>query len=326
MDVSREDLTTTLAELEASVQRPEFGLFGPESLSWRIDRESVLFLGGGRAALLQLAHPFVAHAVDQHSATRSDPLGRFQRTFDNVYKMVFGDLKHALGAARRVHAIHCTITGPIDEDVGCFARGSRYSANDRDGLMWVHATLIDSALLVYETVLGPLSARQREAYYEETKRFALLFGLTEGVVPKNHAAFREYMSDMLASPSITVGRPARELSGFLLRSPSRVAKAPFAWLGLMTAGLLPTRQRKEFGLPWGRTRQRTFDASLAAIRRGYPLLPEKVRFVPAYTHALGRLSGRSGPDFVAEFLEGSAKRLAVFSGLSPQRARGAERS
>ena len=123
MPVTRAELEALIAEVSASVSDPRAGVFGPGSVSWTINRESILFLGGGRAALLQLAHPWVAHGIDQHSATRSDPVGRFRRTFESVYAMLFGDLEHACRAARRVHAVHARVVGEITEDVAQHRRG-----------------------------------------------------------------------------------------------------------------------------------------------------------------------------------------------------------
>src|SRR3954451_2829453 len=67
------------------------GIFGPRSAIWRVDREAATFLGAGRALLLQLAHPWIAAAIAQHSRTLSDPIGRFHRTFGTVFNLVFGD-------------------------------------------------------------------------------------------------------------------------------------------------------------------------------------------------------------------------------------------
>src|SRR5688572_9798298 len=123
MTVERDDLHQLLDRLRRETEDPRAGVFGPNSMLWRVNRESIAFLGGGRAALLQLAHPYVAHAVDQHSHTKTDLLGRFVRTFDNVFSMVFGDLDSALGSARRVHTYHGTVTGKIEEDVGPYKKG-----------------------------------------------------------------------------------------------------------------------------------------------------------------------------------------------------------
>ena len=71
---------------------PADGVFGPGSTIWQVDREALVFLGAGRALLLQLAHPWVATAIAQHSKALSDPIGRFHRTFEIVFTLVFGSL------------------------------------------------------------------------------------------------------------------------------------------------------------------------------------------------------------------------------------------
>src|SRR3954471_16601706 len=131
MIVTRREIEAEIERACAGVRVPAHGLFGPESITWRVGRDAIVFLGAGRAALLQLAHPYVAHAVEQHSETRRDPVGRFNRTFLHVYGMIFGDLDSAIEAARRVRGIHERVSGPIDEDVGRFARGHRYHANEK---------------------------------------------------------------------------------------------------------------------------------------------------------------------------------------------------
>jgi len=303
MIVTRADLERHITRVREEIGDPRAGIYGPGSISWRIDREAALFLGGGKAALLQLAHPYVAHAVDQHSATRSDPLGRFQRTFDNVFAMVFGDWDTAVRCSRRVHAIHQRIHGEIAEDIGVFARGAPYDANDEGALLWVHATLLDSAVEAHELALGPLALRDKEHYYEESKRFARLFGISDAVLPATWSAFGDYYRDMLASDVIRVGGPAREIASFLFQSPKPAFRPLFRFLRALTAGLLPPRLRQEFGLPWGSGDRALFRASLATLRRAYPRLPRRLRYVPAYVRAQRRLRGIETPDRVGDFLE-----------------------
>jgi uncharacterized protein (DUF2236 family) len=132
------------------------GVFGPSSIMWHIDKEAAIFLGPGRTLLLQLAHPWIAAAIAQHSQTLADPIGRFHRTFNTMFTMVFGTTKQALGAARRLHRRHAGISGTLPEAIRAFAGGSRYGANDVAALRWVHATLIDTALVAYELVCQPL--------------------------------------------------------------------------------------------------------------------------------------------------------------------------
>src|SRR5512147_1325745 len=107
--ISREEHEASLTALVRDIADPRDGILGPRSVAWQLGGDLAIFLGGGRAALLQLAHPMVAFAVEQHSRTRADIVGRFQRTFRNVFAMVFGELDDALAAARRVHNVHTRI-------------------------------------------------------------------------------------------------------------------------------------------------------------------------------------------------------------------------
>src|SRR4029077_8778213 len=110
-----------LGVVRAAAAGPVAGIFGPHSLMWRIDREAILFLGARRAPLLQLAHPWVSAAIGEHSQTFADPIGRFHRTFNVMFTMVFGTLDRAWAPARRLHRRHAAITGVMPATAGPFA-------------------------------------------------------------------------------------------------------------------------------------------------------------------------------------------------------------
>jgi uncharacterized protein (DUF2236 family) len=301
MAVSREQLEMHLARVRERVRDPRHGLFGPSSVLWRINREQALFLAGGRAALLQEAHPFVAHGVDQHSLTRTDPTGRFVRTFRNVYAMVFGDLDSALTAARRVHAIHTRIRGAIGEPSGAHPAGSRYEANEEHALLWVHATLWESSLLVYELLVRPVSPPDKERYYQETKLFAYLFGISDAVLPPSYRDFVAYNRRMWHSDQLFVGTPAREMAGFLLAPKVPALESTMAWYRVVTAGLLPAPLREAYDLPFGARERVLYRASLRALRTALPFVPRQLRYIPAYLQARERI-GRPIEPTLAERL------------------------
>ena len=289
MIVTPKDLEQSLERLRRVVVDPEAGIHGPGSKSWEVNREGILFLGGGRAALLQLAHPFVAHGVDDHSSTRSDPQGRFVRTFENVWAMEFGNLDHAFDSARRVHAIHTRVRGTIDEDVGSFERGTPYCACDADALLWVYATLLDSAVQAFELTVRHLARAEKEQYYQESKLFAYLFGVPEELLPEDWDGFASYMDKMLASDVITVGRPAASIARFVLRSPHMVLTPLANWYKAVTAGLLPPRLRQQFGLRFGLVERTLFEGSMPALKQFLRALPAQLRYLPVYRRALERL-------------------------------------
>src|SRR6266566_5987919 len=144
--VSTERLERELTAVRGAAANPLSGVFGPRSVTWQVDREAAVFLGAGRALLLQLAHPWVAAAIAAQSQVFADPLGRFHRTFNVMFTMVFGTPDQALATARRLYHRHATIAGVLPEAIGPFAAGSSYYANDVPALRWVHATLVETAL------------------------------------------------------------------------------------------------------------------------------------------------------------------------------------
>jgi uncharacterized protein (DUF2236 family) len=286
--VSREELEASLAVLRADVADPRAGILGPDSIGWRIGADLALFLGGGRAALLQLAHPFVAHAIEQHSRTRADVVGRFQRTFRNVFAMVFGDLDDAFAAARRVHTIHTRVHGTLPIAVGPYAAGTPYHANHVDALRWVHATLVDTTIHVRELIDGrPLEVSIKDAYMIELHRFGALFGIPSSSLPASWAEHVRYVEEMIAS-QLAVAPCAREMAGFLI---GRGGAQPL--LGrtaeLVTHAMLPPWLAAELGL---RGAPRSTRIALAAFAGLYRRIPRDVVMIPACADAKRRLAGR----------------------------------
>lgn len=293
--VPLDGLEQRLASVAANTPEPRNGIFGPSSISWKVHRESALFLAAGRAALLQLAHPWVAAALDQHSNLLGDPLARFHNTFRVVFTMFFGTLDQVLASSRYLHQLHRRIQGPIPDAVAAYPKGSRYQANEAQALLWVFATLIDSALIAYECARPPLAVDERERYYAETKRFAALFGIPDATLPADWAAFEAHNRAMWASDALGVNALSRELGQAVLRGAGSSAKPP-SWYRALTAAWMPRRLRAEFALEFGEREQAASVRAMRWLPRIYPLLPSALRFVGPYQEARARLSGgRVGP-------------------------------
>jgi uncharacterized protein (DUF2236 family) len=310
----RAELEASLARLRAECDDPRAGIHGPGSAAWHLERDSIMFMGGGRAVLLQLAHPFVAYAIKQHSKTVEDVMGRFRRTFDNVFAMSFGDLDHAFTAARRVHNIHTRITGEIEEDAGAFPKGTTYHANDVDSQLWVYATLIDTVVAVHERVKGPIAPALKEAYYRDSWSFARLFAIPDRVLPPSWGAFRDYVDRMIASNVLTVTEPAREMGGFLFGGVLGGAVAS------VTASLLPKRLRHDFGLAYGTKERLTARAMFAAARAATIVTPQVARDLPAYRDAQRRIRGLP-PSKWSRWIEQQMQALAAQVSRPSTRAR-----
>ncbi len=257
------------------------GYYGPGSVTWRVDREAVLLLGGSRAVLMQLAHPLVAAGVSDHSAYRTDPFGRFRRTFDLTQAIVFGTRTEARQAAQTINQRHQNVRGALDTDAGSFASGAAYQARDPDLLLWVHATLIDTILMIYSLLVAPLSPAEQEQFYLESLQTARLVGLSPDRCPPTLDAFQEYMRAMLSSDRLAVTPAAKELAALVLHPP----KLPVAWplfeaTANITTGLLPPRLREMFGYRWGRGQQVLFAGWVGATRRTLRMLPPLLREFP----------------------------------------------
>jgi uncharacterized protein (DUF2236 family) len=294
--VSAESLEAELRIVRAATAAPLAGIFGPRSVTWRVNRESALFLAAGRALLLQLAHPWIAAAVAQHSKAVADPLGRFHRTFGVVFTMVFGTLDQSLNAARLLCRRHAAIAGTLPAAAGPFAAGEPYFANAVPALCWVYATLIESALIAHALVLRPLSEGERERYYAESRLFAALFGIPNRSLPADWSGFSDYCEATAQSRVLTVTEEARAMAHRLLCGGD-------SWLApsyrALTAALLPERLRDAFALSYGDAERRAVSGFIGWARRIYPLLPARLRYVGPYQEAEQRLAGRIHPDFLA---------------------------
>ena len=123
--------------------------FSPDAMIWQVDREMVLLLAGGRALLMQLAHPKVAAGVAEHSHFKADPLGRLYRTMSAMWSIVFDETSAARASLEQVKSVHRRIHGMVSP-AESLPFGTHYDALDIELLLWVHATLIDSAMVAYD--------------------------------------------------------------------------------------------------------------------------------------------------------------------------------
>ena len=305
--IDREQLIDQLEQMKGRVIDPVAGVFGPGSMFWQLGRYTTGFLGAGRAALLQNAHPWVANAIKQHSRTMDDPSSRFRGTFTNVFKMVYGSLDQVIDSAMRVHHIHTHIQGEIEEDSGAFAKGSHYQANEANAMLWVHATLWETTVTMYELIIGELTDQEKEAYYQEAKMFAFLFGIPEEKQPPNWHEFIEYNERMWNSDELTVKAASREISAFLFKfSPPLVPV--LKRYEIFTSMIMPERLREQYDMaPATAQNQALFERYVRYLRRIYPRLPKHLRYLPPYLEAQRRLQGKHRPGVIT----GSLNKLML---------------
>jgi uncharacterized protein (DUF2236 family) len=246
------------------------GLFEEDSITRRVNRENILLLGGGRALLMQIAHPKVAAGVDEHSDFRAHPIRRLRRTIRMTMAIVFGDRETALGAARAVNQVHTNV------------RGKDYRALDPDLLLWVHATLADTALVTYEKFVKRLLPREREEFNEEFKLLGELLGIPRDRFPNTYADFAEYLEGMMSTKGpVRVDGRSLELAAQILRPPMRLLPGPAMFpLNAVTTGLLPATLREQYRLPWGPGQRRAYRLAVAVLPKVIAITPPLLRVWP----------------------------------------------
>jgi uncharacterized protein (DUF2236 family) len=259
----------------------DFGYYGPDSVSWKVNREWVVLLGGTRAVLLQVAHPLVALGVSNHSSYMTDPFGRAERTFVLGERLTFGATRKARQAAQTINNLHKHVHGHLPMDAGDFAQGTRYDARDPELLLWVHATLVDTLLLSYNVFVGTLTHAEEEQYYQESKGVAHLLGLLPAQMPQGIDDLKHYVYEMVHSDRLAPTLQARELAHQTLFPPASNALRPLMHLNLnITNALLPQPVREIYNFAWSKRQQLAFELSARSLRLMLPHIPTSLRELP----------------------------------------------
>ena len=240
------------------------GYFADDSAIRRIARESVLMLGGPRALLMQAAHPLVAAGIVDHSRYREDPWRRLARTMTALYTIVFGTCEQADRVGAITRAAHRRVKGARD--------GRAYSAGDPELMLWVHSTLVDGGLALYETYVRRLEPAVAEEFYAQMQVVAHVFGVPDDVHPPTLADFRTYQRELVDTGVVRVGDDARAVAQTVLSPPVPLPLRPaLRVLAHQTAGLLPRELREQYGL------RPPLPGGVASTRRLLPLLPPSLR-------------------------------------------------
>jgi uncharacterized protein (DUF2236 family) len=261
------------------IVNPSLTVRPASEVSRRINAERLLLIAWLRAMLLQFAHPLIAAGVAEHSRFRggtSAAFARLRHTVEAMLALTYGTESERDAALDSILTIHRRVNGTLTTSCGAFAAGTRYSAEDSALLTWVHATLIESTVLVYEQLVEPLTAVERDRYCDDAAEVAIALGASSDAVPRSWSSVRAYVERRCMSGEIAVGQQALLLAAALV-SPGggRVSRSLLApAMSLVAAGLLPPHVRKQYGFTWNRRRERGFMrivTLLRLIRRVLPL-------------------------------------------------------
>ena len=250
--IERQVLSLTglsLGQLDLENPKGDPGLFGPDSVCWRVHGDFTSMLIGGIAALmLQALHPLALAGVWDHSNFRQDMLGRLRRTGQFLSGTTFGSTRDAQWLIDKVRTIHLQITGTA-------ADGRPYAASDPELLTWVHVAEVSNFLAAHLRYLNPdMPLADQDTYYDETALIAEQLGARN--VPRSRQAIADYLHDVRSQ--LVCDERSREVLRLLLNAPApnRLSK-PFGSL-MMQAGieLLPDWASDMLGVEQGPLQRR----------------------------------------------------------------------
>jgi uncharacterized protein (DUF2236 family) len=256
------------------------GLYRPEEIFWRVNREAVLLLTGARALLLQTAHPLVAAGVADHSRFRRDPFGRLRRTLEAMLSMIYGTRAEAEAAAAGVNAAHARVRGTLRQGTRVFPAGTPYSADDPELSRWVHATLVDSAIVGFETFVRPLEPEERDVLIRESGRIGALLHIPRSHAFSGAADFDAYLLEMTTGGILEIGDDASAIAASVMHPLRRAPRFLGYSASFASLALLPPHLRAAYQLRWGARHERAWRALRASVRTARPRLPAALRVMP----------------------------------------------
>ncbi|MCT9088699.1 DUF2236 domain-containing protein [Streptomyces sp. ASQP_92] len=293
------------------------GYFGPDSVTWQLHSDPMMWIAGVRALYLQALHPRAVRGVMQNSDFRQDAWGRLMRTADFVGTLSYGTKEAAERAGARVRRIHALLTADDPET------GERFGIDDPELLLWVHCAEIDSYLGVVRRSGFRLHDAQADRYVGEHRVDARLVGLDPAGVPGTVAELAAYFDSI--RPRLAVTADARAVDDFLRRPPVHPLLVPartLVWrrVAALAYASLPPYAHELYGRPAPATGvvDRRLTMAGTALRR----IPATIRWQLPPRHILKAVA-RLGPQVrpapytlrrEAAILDGPGRRGVVSDG------------
>jgi uncharacterized protein (DUF2236 family) len=247
--------------------REDEGLFGSESVTWRVMNSRIMWAAVVRALYLQALHPRVIRGTLQNAATITQPVdawARLRRTRMFIETCTFGTIAEAERAGRRVRKIHASLTG-TDPD------GTRYRVDEPELLLWVHCGEVASCVDVARRSGLPFSAAELDAFVDEQRTSAELIGVDRAAAPASMADLDAYYEEI--RPRLYVCDEARQALRLTLHPPvpdgNRVLKLGLPPVSALAFSTLPRWARRMYGTPSGPLSDMAATAGLRAAHLAF---------------------------------------------------------
>lgn len=287
-------------------ERDDTGYFGPDSVSWQVHREVTVLFGGARALLMQAAHPLVVAGANQTGMYERNPWKRLQRTLVLTYTLTFGTKAEAHAAADKINEVHTRING-VDA-----VTGKPYDALDPELLLYVHACLVDSALLFEELTVGKLDEAGRQRFHEEQMLAAELCLIPRETIPPTVPELRSWLAAFEERGDLVVTDGARRVAALFLEPPEEAEWRPvLRGVARLAFATLPPGLRAQYGFDVGPVKEAASRATLIATRWVRPALPARFRYIAPYQEWLLRRRGKATDGAIERARRSLGIRLGV---------------
>jgi len=248
----------------------DHGLFGPDSVTWRVLSEPVMWIAGVRAMYIQALHPRVMLGTWQNTALAKpdEAWGRFTRTVEFVRVRTYGTTADVSRAAARLRKVHSSLTG-VDGD------GTPFRLDDPELLLWVHCGEIGSYAEIARRSRVHVTAAELDLFVAEQRRSAEVVGLSPAIVPASMAELDAYYQRMRPRlRATTEARHALRLSFAprvpLALKPLRLVVPP---VNVLAYASLPRWARRLYGAPGSPVTDLSTTLTLRAMHQATSRIP-----------------------------------------------------
>lgn len=251
----------------------------PDSLTARSAADWRLIMVAPAALLLQTAHPVIGSALVDYSVFRTDPLGRFDRSYWATLSLAFYGEETA-DYGRDIRALHKSMGGTDHLE-------RRYHAYDPEAYFFVLATGYWASTVVAEKFGPGLSRLEKQELYAGWRQMTLLAGLRERDAPASLDEFEPWFDRVLSErlerhPSVdhlfdTLRRPPvpPKVPGLLWRPIMWGIVGPLAvWVN---TGVLPPQVRELLGRSWTDRDEKLMRWWVRLVKATHLVLPPPIK-------------------------------------------------
>ncbi len=240
---------------------------------------AVGLLYGQRALMIGALNPVAFIGTTQRSKAHNQPWKRLTHTARLFEAVFFGTRAEADKALAFTARLHHRVRGKLPQTVGPYPAGTPYSAFDPELMLWVTAPMYDSARVLYELLVHPLTAGDREQLWQDYLRFGELFGMPRECAPATTRELDSWWAQQWASNRIFLTDYAGAVGhSIATRLPLPLwARGPMRAGTLVLIGSLPTHVREQYGFNWSARDELAFRALTAAHRATRPVIPKPIR-------------------------------------------------